>query len=622
MRKKTFLKLFFFCSITSLHAQKIDSLVQQSIKVYDSLARIDPKQTLTDFKTFYKQNEKEISESPIALEQVYYAFSKYHYYLYELETSKEYLFKGKQLIQDEKLDVASYYYDNLLGAIYGNEEKLDSAAYYFTKSANELASLEQYKHAAQINYNIGSTYRDNFNLADAFIYYRKCLEFYEEIPDSTKGPDYSFAAGAIAYFFEKGDSLAIAKTIGIRALDFGGKFKERNGWIYGSLALADYFEAIQKPDSTLFYSTYAYDVARANSFKDFYPITAIHLAKLYSETDPQRAIKLAEEVPTDTDDRSLRFLGNIDELMGSLYSKTGDLKKANYHLNRYIKYRDSVVAKETEIKAADILEKYKTAEKELKIAEQQAEITQKENQRKTLVIVSIGLGLLALLGFLFFRQRQKTQKQQIVSLQNEKENIALRSLMAGEEKERSRIAKELHDGLGGILAAAKMHASKGNNSQKVTELLDTASRESRRISHNLLPESLLKKGLDQALKDFITSINESGLIKAEYESIQLQNDLPQSLQLSVYRIIQELVNNIIKHAGATEAFVQVQQQEEKKLLITVEDNGKGFAHEGVSKGIGLENIESRLSLLKGTLDIDSQEKKGTSVYIELELNKS
>ena len=120
--------------------------------------------------------------------------------------------------------------------------------------------------------------------------------------------------------------------------------------------------------------------------------------------------------------------------------------------------------------------------------------------------------------------------------------------------------------------------------------------------------------------DFINSINESGLLKAEYQSIHLKDDLPQPLQLSVYRIIQELINNIIKHSEATQALVQI-QQEPSKLTVTVEDNGKGFAHESTSKGIGLRNIESRLSLLKGKLEIDSEEKTGTSVYIELELEK-
>ena len=229
-----------------------------------------------------------------------------------------------------------------------------------------------------------------------------------------------------------------------------------------------------------------------------------------------------------------------------------------------------------------------------------------------------------LLLFVYFQTR-KTQQQKIINLENEKENIALKSLIAGEEKERSRIAKELHDGIGSLLAASKMHASKlllknPETDPTLLNLLDSASKETRRISHNLLPESLMNKGLDVALQDFISSINESQLLNANYQSINLSGSLPQPLQLSIYRIVQELINNIIKHSEATEALVQLNQNK-SKLIITVEDNGKGFSFDKSKSGIGLQNIKSRLSLLKGKMEVDSNESMGTSVYIEFELEK-
>ena len=214
-----------------------------------------------------------------------------------------------------------------------------------------------------------------------------------------------------------------------------------------------------------------------------------------------------------------------------------------------------------------------------------------------------------------------------MTLENERENIALRSLITGEEKERSRIAKELHDGLGGVLAVSKIHTSKLLLKQpetqeliKINELIDTAAKESRRISHNLLPEILIRKGLDAALTDFITSVKESHLLDASYHSINISMNLSKSFQLSVYRIVQELMNNIIKHSEATEALVQL-HQDNGKLTITVEDNGKGFSNEQVNEGIGISNIKSRLSLLKGSFDINSSASNGTSVFIELHLEK-
>ncbi|WP_271855664.1 ATP-binding protein [Patiriisocius marinus] len=314
-------------------------------------------------------------------------------------------------------------------------------------------------------------------------------------------------------------------------------------------------------------------------------------------------------------------------IMQEFAYKSKDFKKAYNYLLKYDKVKDSMELLKNSNNLNDLQLKYKTAEKELKISQQEAEITKKENQNKFIALVSIGLALLSTLLFLFFRQRQKTQNQQIVTLENERENIALRSLITGEEKERSRIAKELHDGLGGVLAVSKIHTSKLLLKQpetqeliKINELIDTAAKESRRISHNLLPEILIRKGLDAALTDFITSVKESHLLDASYHSINISMTLSQSFQLSVYRIVQELMNNIIKHSEATEALVQL-HQENGKLTITVEDNGKGFSNEQVYEGIGFSNIKSRLSLLKGSFDINSSASNGTSVFIELQLEK-
>ena len=308
-------------------------------------------------------------------------------------------------------------------------------------------------------------------------------------------------------------------------------------------------------------------------------------------------------------------------LLKDYQASSGNYEDAYNTLVLFKKNEDSLNGIVSDKNLKELRVQYESAEQKLKIAEQDAALTKKQQEQNILIISVIGLILLTALGFLYYKQRQKTQQQKISNLENEKENVALRSLMAGEEKERSRIAKELHDGIGGILAAAKMHASKDVENTKIVELLNSASEESRRISHNLLPENLVKKGLDVALHDFVESINESGLLKAEYQSVNLKSNLSKSLQLSIYRIIQELLNNIIKHADATEAMVQIQESN-SQLLITVEDNGKGFQTNDKANGIGLTNIESRLSLLKGQLKIDSDKKMGTSVYIELKLDQS
>lgn len=142
----------------------------------------------------------------------------------------------------------------------------------------------------------------------------------------------------------------------------------------------------------------------------------------------------------------------------------------------------------------------------------------------------------------------------------------------------------------------------------------------RRVAHNLMPEALVKFGLDTALKDFCNDINQSGSLNINYQSIGLADAaIDQATAITVYRIVQELINNTIKHAAANNAIVQVSKTDQV-LSITVEDDGKGFNTSilNAARGIGWSNIQNRVELLKGKLDVNSTPGNGTSVHIEID----
>jgi len=150
-------------------------------------------------------------------------------------------------------------------------------------------------------------------------------------------------------------------------------------------------------------------------------------------------------------------------------------------------------------------------------------------------------------------------------------------------------------------------------------MLDSSIKEMRRVAHNMMPEALVKFGLDTALKDFCADINQSGALKINYQSIGLEQAvINQTTAITIYRIVQELINNTLKHSAATNAIVQVTKSDDQ-IAVTVEDDGKGFdtAILQGARGIGWSNIQSRVDFLKGKLDINSQPGKGTSVLIEL-----
>jgi signal transduction histidine kinase len=151
------------------------------------------------------------------------------------------------------------------------------------------------------------------------------------------------------------------------------------------------------------------------------------------------------------------------------------------------------------------------------------------------------------------------------------------------------------------------------------DMLDSSIKEMRRVAHNMMPEALVKFGLDTALKDFCNNINQTGALSVTYQSIGLEGEeINQTTAITIYRIVQELINNTMKHAAARQAIVQVAKSE-NQLTVTVEDDGKGFDTAIIkgTSGIGWANIQNRVDFLKGKLDVNSEPGKGTSVLIEL-----
>ena len=287
--------------------------------------------------------------------------------------------------------------------------------------------------------------------------------------------------------------------------------------------------------------------------------------------------------------------------------------------------------------SSDLEKKYETEKKETQIKKLEAEktvqqltIRQKNILNYILIASAIVLLVISLLGYRTYQQKQKIQLQRINELETEKKLTATEAVLKGEEQERTRLAKDLHDGLGGMLSGIKysLNTMKGNlimtpdNAQafeRSMDMLDSSIKEMRRVAHNLMPEALVKFGLDAALKDFCNDINLSGALKVNYQSIGLEQAvIDQTTSITIYRVIQELINNAIKHAAATQAIVQVSKSN-GRLSVTVEDDGKGFdpAILKNAKGIGWSNIESRIDFMKGKVDIQSAPGDGTSVLVEL-----
>lgn len=269
--------------------------------------------------------------------------------------------------------------------------------------------------------------------------------------------------------------------------------------------------------------------------------------------------------------------------------------------------------------------------KENKISALELKNQKLENNRKNilLIVVAAFAALLLLLVYSFYRRYKLKKEKQLQAEIFKQQEIATKGILEAEENERKRIASDLHDGVGQLMSAAKMNLSAmecdipfANDEQKkvyqkVLSLVDESCKEVRTVSHNMMPNALVKAGLASAVREFINQID-GRVIKTDLYTEGLNERIDSNIETVLYRVIQECVNNVIKHAGANHLDISLIKDADG-IAVTIEDNGKGFNTNNKNnfEGIGLKNIQTRIEYLKGTVEWNSAEGKGTLVAIHI-----
>lgn len=324
---------------------------------------------------------------------------------------------------------------------------------------------------------------------------------------------------------------------------------------------------------------------------------------------------------------------NFKEQQEILHEFMASLALVKKDIAAYTRYK-GVADSLSEILLAETVQKnVQQLDKKFETEKKNNEIIQLARDKKVKALwnyllagIAGSLIIISLFAYRTYRQRQKLQEQQIAELEKEKQLLATQSLLKGQEEERSRMAKDLHDGLGGLLSGVKLQlgAMKGNlilseeHGRIFTNALnklDASIHEMRRVAHNMMPEALMKLGLQQALQDYCDGLAEGQPFTINSEFYGLENRMDPSTEVVIYRIVQELVNNAVKHSGASSILAQVMRHN-NNLTITVEDNGKGFDKEEMTHGSGLKNVRSRVDYLKGNLDIKTMPGQGASIHID------
>ncbi len=352
---------------------------------------------------------------------------------------------------------------------------------------------------------------------------------------------------------------------------------------------------------------------------------------LLVEKDTDKAIAVFNKIITlfkDGSDASI--LGNAYINIASAYSEKGDYKNAYQSIENYVALQDDIVSGELKKSTQEIETKYAINKIENEFQEKQAQLDNKQDRNQKILLIFASLFIFA--GFIFYFYYQTLllkQKNKLKDIDNKLQDKIISATLDGQDFERNKISDILHDNVSALLSSVGLHLSafeSGLNKEKIEELkkpkslLKAAHDKVRDLSHELVPPLLVKFGLNLALKDLCEK-NSNSLLAFDYQPKLIKNTrFNNDLELKIYFIISELLNNVIKHSNATKCILNIEKKE-NQLLITITDNGKGFDVTSISNsnGFGITQIRARLKSMYGSIKIYSRSNNGTSIFIKINL---
>lgn len=511
---------------------------------------------------------------------------------------------------------------NSLGNLFKSNAQFDSAAYYYMQAININKEVGSVKNLIIIYHNLGGTYKELQDYENARKYLFMALNNTEDDDKDKLSIIYTklgnvsneemYLDSALFYY-----KLAEPLCRDLRDLRGLSDLYMNYGIVFEKKGLYD-----------LAYHNYnlALKYYKEQNLSKGIIKACQRIAEVYSKRgNYNEALMLLDSCyqlskSTNRTNERLSILLHFSEI----YYESGNYRLSYDYFNKYNNLKDSIYMLEKEEIIADLRIQYDRELDQAKILALENENLRKTKQRNTyfftgLTIIGLGIFLLLYLR-LTARKNRIIAEQRIRQLEEEKKLLAAKFLVEGQEEERKRIAQELHDGLGVLLSTTKMQFSSikdkspENKSliERATKLLEQASGDVRKISHNMMPGLLTKLGLCEAVEDLFERLNETEGISAHAEITGGRERLPENKEIMMYRIVQEMVNNTLKHAEAKHLGLVINVLPEH-LDILYTDDGKGFdvAEQLESKSLGLQSIQSRVNFLEGQLQIESSPEAGT-----------
>lgn len=513
---------------------------------------------------------------------------------------------------------------NGLGVRFIKKSDYSNALDNYFKALRLFEKANDTKGMGGVLANIGEVYQVKNDIPSAKKYILRSMDICKKANDI---PSYLDAAQTLANIYgmnNQFDSAIAIDRMGIAAADTLGSLKLKSSF-YNNLGNCYMYS--NRPDSARYYFTECIKLDSATGILHYMADNYLTLGQLslrqkqLNEAEQYfwKAINLSDSI------KENQIKIHAWKALGSLYMQKNELTKAIVAKDSSSNIKDRIINEKSENKIAELRELYETEKKEQTIALQQVKLS----RQKLLLIGSIVLlASLVLSGWLLYRRyKTKKEKELQATIMHQREKATLDILQA-EDQERRRIAAELHDGVGQVMLAAWMNLqaiepqmqslepSQQQALSKAIAMVGEGCKEVREVSHSMMPNALLNKGLVGAVRDFTQQID-SSVLSIHLHTEGLDEPIDDMVETILYRVIQESVNNTIKHSGANELDISIHNTNEGISLL-IEDNGKGFDINKINQnddGLGLQNIKRRIAFLHGTAEWDSSPGNGTVVTI-------
>lgn len=580
---------------------------------------------------------------------------------------------AQQLLEDQDADnlPARIRLLKYIGSSYAFETRYTEAIKYYNQALALAEEIRLYLEIAHINNNLGMIYNETGNYKTAYLYLSEALNNYSlaKVPEKMAGTYNNIGLiylnlknydKALTYFNKALDSsgvqrdsiliVSVLNNIALcyisendpplalgylnKAVALSRKIGNKYGLCISYQLMGNYYLVHGRPEQALEAFKLSTAIARETNLSYQLAVARLGTAGALNRLNQSaQAFAIAREVlQMAGEQNSLVLKSEAHEVMSDICEKTGDYKNSLFHYREHKKAQQELINQAVVHQVYDVELNYLSQLNKM----QQLELDKKELaiSKKNNLLFFISLTFIMLLTGLYLlylnhrhRQNVKLQKT-VIELTEKKTNAVLEA----EIQERKRIGSELHDSLGHLLSLAGLNASvlysrKELSDEKKKTLLeslmksiDDAFDEVRTISHNLAPSLLSERGLKGALKSISDRVNQSTRLNMSFDTFGLSDKLDNLIENTLFRTIQEIVNNTIKHAEAGSLFIQITQGDHE-ISLMAEDDGKGFNFDEIKQhsSYGLAHMKSRIENLHGTMFIDSNPGRGTIISILIPL---